>query len=307
MRKCSDCQHPLLENARFCHECGAKVIKETLVCTQCGDENSLAAKFCPNCGFNFLEKEGINELFEDLPTQDLEKEIFDAFFEHLKFKIAEEQSKELEEEYINTYEKSDFKFSFEIKVKQLAEDVKKARETPDYQPIKTRKKLERIFDALSDFFIIHHCAHLNPVFLSEKILLYRDANKLDTDLLQMIEDYLNFDQEESITYYTNFVEMPMDRLRKAGQSFLFPEKEEKILLICDQSVLGSLKEGFAFTEKAIYWRMHFEPARKVFYENISEIKREKDWITINGHFFNTTKSLNIKTMKLLRKLVNYVE
>jgi len=76
-------------------------------------------------------------------------------------------------------------------------------------------------------------------------------------------------------------------------------------LICDQSVLGSLKEGFAFTEKAIYWRMHFEPARKVSYENISEIKREKDWITINGHFFNTTNSLNIRILKLLRKLKEF--
>jgi len=305
MRKCSDCQHPLLENARFCHECGAKVIKEKLICTQCGDENPLAAKFCRSCGFNFFEKEGINELFEDAPTQNLEKEIFDAFFEHLKYKVAEEQKEELYEEYLNAYEKSDFKFSFEIKVKQLAEDVKKARETPDYQPNKTKKKLEKTFDNLSDFFIIHYCAHLNPIFLSEKILLHRDANKSDTDLLQMVEDYLSFEQEESVTYYTNFVEMPMDRLRKAGQSFLFPEKEEKILLICDQSVLGSLKEGFAFTEKAIYWRMHFEPARKVSYENISEIKREKDWITINGHFFNTTNSLNIRILKLLRKLKEF--
>lgn len=302
MRKCSECQHPLLENARFCHECGAKTIKEKLVCTKCGDENPLDAKFCRNCGFNFFEKEGINELFEDLPTQDLEKELFDAFFEHLKYKIAEEQSEDLYEEYLNTYEKSDFKFSFEIKVKQLAEDVIRARETPDYQPDKTKIKLAKTFDDLSDFFIIHYCASLNPIFLSEKILLHRDANKEDTNLLQMVEDYLGLDQEESITYYTNFVEMPMDRLRKAGKSFLFPEKNEKILLICDQSVLGSLKEGFAFTEKALYWRMHFEPARKVSYENLSDIKREKDWITINGHFFNTTKSLNVKVLKLLKKL-----
>ncbi len=305
MRKCSECQHPLLEKARFCHECGTKVAQEKLICTQCGDENPLAAKFCRSCGFNFLEKESINELFEDLPTQDLEKEIFEAFFEHLKYKIAEEQSETLQEEYINLYEQSDFKFSFEVKVKQLAEDVKKARETPDYQPDKTRKKLEKTFEDLSDFFIIHYCAPLNPVFLSEKILLYREANYTDTNLLQMVEDYLSLDQEESITYYTNFIEMPMDRLKKAGKSFLFPEKNEKILLICDQSVLGSLKEGFAFTEKAIYWRMHFEPARKVSYENITEIKREKDWITINGHFFNTNNALNIRVLKLLKKLKSF--
>lgn len=305
MRKCTACQHPLLDKARFCHECGAKVTKEKLICTQCGDENPLTAKFCRACGFNFLEKESINELFEDLPTQELEKEIADAFFEHLKYKIKEEQSETLQEEYINIYEKSDFKFSFEIKVKQLAEDVAKSRQTPDYQPIKTRSKLEKIFEDLSDFFIIHYCADLNPIFLPEKILLYRDANREDTNLLQMIEDYLGLSEMEGITYYTNFLEMPIDRLKKAGKSFLFPEKEEKILLICDQSVLGSLKEGFAFTEKAIYWRMHFEPARKVSYENITEIKREKDWITINGHFFNTTNHLNIRTMKLLKKLKNF--
>lgn len=302
MRKCTECQHPLLDKARFCHECGAKVAKEKVICTQCGDENPLTAKFCRACGFNFIEKETINELFEDQPTQELEKEIYDAFFEHLKYKIAEEQSESLLEEYLNIYEKSEFKFSFEIKVKQLAEDVIKARETPDYQPTKTKRKLLKTFDDLSDFFIIHYCADLNPIFLSEKILLYRDANRDNTNLLQMIEDYLTLDQEESITYYTNFIEMPIDRLRKAGKSFLFPEKDEKILLICDQSILGSLKEGFAFTEKAIYWRMHFEKARKVTYENISEIKIEKEWITINGHFFNATNEINIRTLKLLKKL-----
>lgn len=305
MRKCPECQHSLLENARFCHECGAKVAEEKIACPSCTEENPASAKFCQSCGFNFSEKESINALFEDVPTQQLEKEIFEGFFEHLEDKIKEEQGEDLYPVYLDRYEHSDFKYAFEIKVKQLAEDIKKAREKPGYQPDKTRAMLLKIFRDLSDFFIIHHCADLNPIALSEKILLYREVEKADTKMLEMIEDYLWFKQEEGVTYYTNFIEMPMDRLRKAGKSFLFPEKNEKIFLICDQSVLGSLKEGFAFTEKALYWRMHFEPARKVAYENLDEIKREKDWIKINGHFFNATKSLNIKVLKLLKKIKEF--
>ena len=33
-----------------------------------------------------------------------------------------------------------------------------------------------------------------------------------------------------------------------------------------------------------------------------EVKKEKNWLTINDHFFNANPSLNLKLCKLLKKL-----
>ena len=56
------------------------------------------------------------------------------------------------------------------------------------------------------------------------------------------------------------------------------------------------------TDRGIYWRAPFDRARKVSYQELREIKREKDWLTINGHFFTANQSLNLKLFKLLKKL-----
>lgn len=300
--QCTNCGTAIPDQSKFCFECGTKVIQETLNCPDCHAENLLQVKFCKNCGFNFDGKERINNLFEKVPQQELAEEISDSFFEHLKYKIEQEQDGKLYEEYAKRYHQSDFKYSFEAKSQQLAAEVTTQRLSPDYQPNNTRNFLLKTYEGLSDLFIIHHCADINPVPLSEKILQYAEAKKEDINMLQVIEDYLSLDDEKGVIHYTNFIEMPLERLKTAGKSFLFPEKDEKILLICDQSVTGSLKEGFAFTESAFYWRMHFEPARKVLFENLNQIVKEQDWIIINGNFFNADKSLNTKILKVLKKI-----
>lgn len=304
MRKCPNCFTMLSDQARFCHECGLKVADDDkkVTCPDCGEENPATAKFCRNCGKDVSEKRKAEELFEERPTQATENEIHAAFREHLQQKAAEEQGEKIAPAYLERLEQSDFKFSYEIKVKQLAEDLLKNQEKPDYDAAAAHLSLHNTFENLSDFFMIFYCSDLNRIELSEKILRWQNIDRNNIDLLQLVEDYLDFGTEPGVTYYTNFVEMPLDRLRTAGKSFLFPAAEEKILLICDQSVLGSLKEGFAFTERGFYWRMHFEPARMVLYQNLEEINREKDWIKINGQFFNANKSLNIKILKLLKKI-----
>ena len=152
-----------------------------------------------------------------------------------------------------------------------------------------------------DYFIIRYCQDLNEIPLPEAILKYQDLSLEQIDLFEMIPDYLNFDQEEE-KVFTDFLKMPLDKLKNASQSFLFPQKNEKILFICDQSLLGSCKEGFAMTEKALYWKAHLEKARVVQYNQLAKIERTKDWINVNDHFFNVNPSLNLKMMKLLKKL-----
>ncbi|MCB0641187.1 MAG: hypothetical protein KDC44_06085, partial [Phaeodactylibacter sp.] len=122
------------------------------------------------------------------------------------------------------------------------------------------------------------------------------------DLFQMCMDYLAFEQEPEESVFFNFLQMPVEKLRNAGKSFFFPEKDERIYFLCDQSLLGSLKEGYAMTEKAIYWKAPFEKPRKVLYSNLHNVVREKDWIRINDLFFNATLTLNVRMMKLLKKI-----
>ena len=326
MRKCPECATLLPDKARFCHECGLKVAQD-VVCKNCDEINPPGAKFCRNCGESQIpglaEKNSTRErtaespprfetpprnteskstLFDDRPVADLEEEIRADFAAHLEAKIKDEQDPILVKKYFERLENSDFKYSFDVKMRQLAEDTLQARESSDYNATREAVEIHRVFDRLSDFFFVFYCTDLNVVELSERILRWQHADEEAVDLLQMTEDYLDLENESGVTYYTNFVTMPLDRLRNAGKSFLFPEPNEKILLICDQSVLGSLKEGFALTEKAFYWRMHFEKPRKVLFTNLEEIRTEKDWITINGHFFNSHKSLNVKILKLLKKM-----
>ena len=61
------------------------------------------------------------------------------------------------------------------------------------------------------------------------------------------------------------------------------------------------------TNECIYWKMPFEKAQRVYFKNLEEIKRQEDWITINGIFFNANKSLNLKIMRLLKKLRDWKE
>jgi hypothetical protein len=117
----------------------------------------------------------------------------------------------------------------------------------------------------------------------------------------MINDYLQTKNEPEVFYY-DFILMPQDLLANACQSFLTADRNEKLFFICDLSLKGTCKEGFAMTNKGIYWKPQFDKARVVTYSNLSEIKREKDYLMINKFFFTVNPSVNLKVYKLLKKL-----
>lgn len=162
-------------------------------------------------------------------------------------------------------------------------------------------QLEALFLELLDYFIIYFCADLNEVVLPKAILKYQQAELSRVDLFQMILDYLDFAQEKE-KVYTDLLKIPPDRLKTAGQSFLFPARDEKIFLFADQSLLGTGKEGFALTDRALYWKAPLQKARYVAYANLLSCERQDSWITINTYFFNAGFSLNLKMLRLLDKL-----
>lgn len=254
-------------------------------CHHCGTVLPEAAKFCHNCG-----KPQESQTQEE-PTifdqeDSAEKEFIDLFFQMLRKRIEEEFLSDKFQAYSEMVYESGFRDTLYRRAAQYAEEQDAPGPT---------------LNDLLDFFIIHFCKKLNQVYFPEAILSYQNVEEDQIDLFKMTLDYLDF-ANESETYYTDFLAMPLEQLRNAGKFFLFPDKEERILLICDQSFFGSCKEGFALTEKAIYWKAYLQTARKVAFKDLTEIKREKDWITINGHFFNVNLGLNLKLQMLLRKL-----
>ena len=302
MKKCHKCGAELLDNARFCHNCGTKVLAETINCPSCQTENPIDAKFCGSCGFDFFGKGPRNNIFESPPTAESESELTERFSKIFKDKVLQEQNEELLPVYLERFESSGFKPNFELRIRQLAEQLQRIR----LQSIRPQTEAEALMrsslNGLSDYFFIHYCKDINIVKLPEEILQYENATLDTIDLFQMVMDYLAFEDEPEESVYLNFLQMPVEKLRNAGKSFFFPEKDERIFFLCDQSLLGSLKEGYAMTGKAIYWKAPFEKPRKVLYTNLTEITREKEWIRINDLFFNATLTLNVRMMKLLTKI-----
>jgi hypothetical protein len=96
--------------------------------------------------------------------------------------------------------------------------------------------------------------------------------------------------------------MRSDLLANACRSFLAAEAKERVYFICDLSLRSNCREGFAMTDKALYWRSVLDKPRRVAYSDLKNVRVEKEWITINGHFFNANRSLNLKMCKLLKKL-----
>jgi len=152
-----------------------------------------------------------------------------------------------------------------------------------------------------DHFIITHCADLNKVKLPESILKYQRKSWKEINLFQMVNDYLDFENEREKPY-TDFLNMPVEKLKNAGKHFLFPARKEKILFIVDTSLLQNAKEGFAMTEHALYWKFPLQKARLVNYERLETLKRVENWITINGKYFHVSTSIDLKMLKLLKRI-----
>jgi len=130
---------------------------------------------------------------------------------------------------------------------------------------------------------------------------YHNAQATQINQYEMILDYLDLDNETELSY-TNLMNIPFDKLANVSQSFLFPDKKEKIYFITDQSISGKGKHGFAMTDRAIYWKAHLQKPRKVLYSQLFNILRNQEWITINEYFFNVNPCMNVKMLKLLRRL-----
>ena len=305
MANCRSCRELIPPTARFCPHCGTSVIVETLDCPSCGHENELGALACGRCGRLFYKekkertgKVSGEDIFQGTGAGGLTQEIADRFSIAFEKRMEEEVKPSLHNAYIDRFYESDFRKSLEFRIRQLAETA----QAFGADEAKKTALLNPSFEDLLDYFMIQYCQDLNEVQYPERLLRWQGLPADKVKLDEMIADYLDFEHEHE-SVYTDFVTMPPARLKNAASQFLFPEKGEAIYFICDLSMLGQCKEGFAMTNRCIYWKMPFEKKQRVYFKNLDEIKREKDgWVTINGIFFNANKSLNLKLIRLLKKL-----
>lgn len=305
MKKCRACHNNIVETATRCPYCGKAVIEETILCPTCGTENSLHADVCIHCGFRFYsdahQDEGnfFNDLFENSHFSRLQQEVATRFEAALRQRLLEEHSPVAHARYYKRCLDSGFRSRLQYRIEQLATEVSALG--ADFRTKAVKQLLDQNFEALLDYFIIRFCADLNEVNYPEAILRYHDKTLAQIDLRQMVLDYLDLPSED-LSWYDDFVAMPSGKLKNAADHFLFPKKDEKLFLIVNTAILGNCKNGFALTSKCIYWKTELEPAQRVYFQKIEEVKRDDYWITINGIFFHASTTLNLKLIRLLKKL-----
>jgi len=272
-------------------------------CHQCGTMLPDAARYCSHCGapqIHFVGSAPREQL--DLEAA-LGPQLQQQFFARLRAQVAEEQPETPVDAYFKRLQECEFINTVQLRVEQLSEEIRRAVATYGVDRVRIQLLIGLSFDELLDFFLIHYCRDINTIQLPPAILKYQGKGLEEVDLHRTILDYLDFEHEDEQVYFlSEFLTLPPELLRNAGKNFLFPEKNERIFFICDQSLLGTCREGFAFTEKALYWKAHLQKARQLTFPRIKTVRREKDWITINGHFFNVNPSLNVKVLKLMRRL-----
>lgn len=224
------------------------------------------------------------------------------FFRSLKGRVEEEHDPARYSDYVERFYQSKFRDVYAVRAKQIAQDVLTQWEQFGTEALpEIDRRLDVAFEGLLDYFIIQFCPDINGILLPDAILRYERIRPGQTDLWQMIQDFLDFDYEEEVFYF-NFITMQETHVVNACKSFLRASRQEKVFFICDLSLKGNCKEGFAMTDRGIYWRAPFDKPRQVAYPELKAVAKGKDWLTINGHFFTANPSLNLKLLKLLKKL-----
>lgn len=271
MKICPQCQTSLPPEARFCHQCGTLQLPQL---EQAAPE-----------GWNW--------------QRELVPQAFTRFQNRLTERIEAEQDTRQLQKYQERLYESNYRETVQRRLEQWRERLElPANATEEKEQL---RELKHLCDDLIDFFFILHCADLNRVVLPESILRYQQLSLAEIDLAEMALTILDFEKEEE-RLYTDFVQLSVRKIKNAGKSFLFPERDERIWFICDQSLLGNAKEGFAMTEKGLYWKTGLQAAQRVYYHKLFALSKEKEWLLINELYFNASPSLNTKMIWLLRRL-----
>lgn len=310
MNVCPKCAVEVIPGAKFCHRCGDKIVERTKRCPACQGDNPLSSVFCHHCGFHFEGKQ--NGVYQprfviDFTQADLTPQVKALFFAGLRRRVEDEHDVMRYSDFVERFYQSHFREVYEVRAQQISRDISTRYERFGLEALpEIDQRMEHYFEGLLDYFIIQYCPDLHGFILPEAILKHEQSRPGKADLKELIADYLDLDREDEVVY-SNFVAMPAEYLANACKNFLFAQRREKVFFILDLSIKGNCKEGFAMTDKGLYWKMPFEKAYSTQYTDIQAVKKEKDWILINNHFFTASSRINLKMCKLIKKLKGWKE
>lgn len=314
-----------------------RISEQEFSCSNCGTLLPAQARFCFNCGAAQSElvaqppplpiQQATEEIeLEEEPTAEKLPEIvpstgpdawgidwggslisdFRSFFRQ---RFVQRVTDYFGLKAVSVYEEhrqaSDFQDTVSAQLSALADWVRLHRQQPAWSNELGRLRLLAAVEALIEFFLVEGSVELHRGIWPQRLLRHQAKDWNSVDLFAMVMDYLNF-TEESEEVYTDFVQMPAKVLRNASKQYLRAAKDERVLFVCDQSLLGTGKQGFAMTDVAIYWRPVLQSANSLLYQDIETVVVKGDHLLINGRYFDGGQRLNRKLALLLRRLKTLV-
>ena len=307
MRVCPNCASEVIAGAKYCHRCGDRVVDRSKSCPVCTETNPVSSVFCHHCGYHFDGASKTENTYQPVypfvfEEDTMTEQVRQLFFKAMRARVEEEHEIDQYSDYVERFYQSRFHEIYTVRASQIANEVWVQWDRFGQEALpEIDRRVMQAFEGLLDYFIIQFCPDLSKMVLPEAILKYEKGIKDQTDLWPMMQDYLGFDREDE-QFYFDLISMNSDLLENACKNFLKAPKEDRILVVGDLSLKGNCKEGFALTEKAVYWKNAFGKARSAKFTELRHLKFGKDWILINGFFFTVNPNFNLKFYKLLKKI-----
>ena len=262
-----------------------------LNCWSCNASLPDSAQFCPKCGAKQHDTHVKNE-------NQLKYNLNQSFKQYLSDFLTQTFGFQRTKKLLKLYAQSDvFQKLLEGQIDVLTKEISSA-------PFHRHQYLmNRNFFPLVHNFVVVYGQQVLDFKLSDSILGYLWQRREEVDVLRMALDFLNFAYETDYTLHTDLQAMPPKHIKNAVNHFLFTDSGETILLICDVYLMRNFKNGFALTDRGIYWKEPMSKAFALSYDRIGALELTENWLNINGLFFNARMSLNIKLLLFLRVLV----
>ena len=233
----------------------------------------------------------------DLPTEVTPAELRAEFEDQLGARLTDYFGAEDLPRYLTVYRNAEnFHHIRDVSLHGLSRWIN-AR--PPGGEIDPRKR--RVFGELIEYFIVEPAAGIHEGSFPQKVLRYQGAEWEKVDLFKMVMDYLDF-RAVSEQVYTDFVAIPPKVLKRATDNYLQTSKDERLFFICDQSLFGFGKQGFAMTDSAIYWKNVLQPAGAATYTTLRGVELKGGHLLIDGQYFDAGPKLNLQLALLLDKL-----
>jgi hypothetical protein len=310
MSLCPNCNHQTQAGSNFCNHCGTDLRSTKKNCPVCSHQNPAISVYCHACSYQFslAPKAAATAwrprfaMHPERPEQ-LPEQVKAQFFRFLRQRIFEEQDGRKYADYTNRFYDSRFKELFEVRAKQIVNDISRLHRV---QAVEAGQAIDilchRAFDGLADFFLVQYCPDINTWTLPSTILKYEkyQANRAVT--WQMICDFLAFETEQE-RFYFDFITMPEQLLRNAIGSYIVAGKGAKLFFVCDLSLNGQCRDGLALTDQGIYWKLPFGKPKGFRFDQLYEVRKDKNWLVVNENHLMINTGFELKLLKLLRKLM----